>query len=136
MATSGDLLIEPMRLDKPEGIRSWFERLEQSMQVMFAHGGVTGERLGEQAGLKKSYLISNIGELAYEVLKSYCAPDIPVDKTYDEMKTLMVDNIAPQPSALTEGYTFSGMKQESGESLALFMSRLKTKAARCNFGVL
>ena len=134
-SSTGLVLVEPLRIDKPEEAEGWFEKLEQSMAVMFAHEGVTGEREREQTDLQKSYLISNIGEFGYEILNTYCAPDTPEDsdKTYAEMKKVMLDNILSAPGVEADGLVISGLRLAPGESLAMFMSRLNARSTKSEY---
>ena len=60
--------------------------------------------------------------MGYKVLKSYCAPDKPAKKTYNDLVKLLTKNLAPALDAVSEGYRFNLMKQESGEGLSLYTS--------------
>ena len=44
------------------------------------------------------------------------------------------DNLKPKTSKISEAYRFAQLKQESGETLAMFMGRVKTVASKCEYG--
>ena len=124
-------LIEPLSVDDPNIIKDWLERIEEAIGYQVMQHNIHEDN---KARMKVSYLLSNIGQVGYRVLKSYCAPDNPNAKTFAQLKKLIMDNLAPTPTPLSEGYAFSNMKQEIGESCSMFMARLKEKAANCVFG--
>ena len=88
----------------------------------------------EKPKRKRAMLLSMIGAESYSLLKSYIAPDLPSGKTYNELKAAIIRNCAPVTSPVAESYKLSMMKQEPSESLTLFMSRIKTCAAKCDYG--
>ena len=124
-------LIEPLSVDDPNLIKDWLERIEEAIGCQVMQHNIHEDN---KARMEVSYFLSNIGQVGYRVLKSYCAPDNPNAKTFAQLKKLIIDNLAPTPTPLSEGYAFSNMKQEIGESCSMFMARLKEKAANCVFG--
>ena len=122
-------IIEPMQLDNVE---DWLERLDQAISCCIVQEKLTTEETKNSYSV--SLLLSNIGQMGYKVLKSYCAPDKPAKKSYDDLVKLLTENLAPALDAVSEGFRFNLMKQESGEGLSLYMSRVKEKANVCNFG--
>ena len=79
-------------------------------------------------------LLSKIGPDGYRMLKAYLAPDLPSKKTYEELQTTIREQFASTTSVISEAYKLSQMKQEASESLNMFMSRVKLKASKCEFG--
>ena len=128
MATN--MTIEPMPVLQPEMIRDWLERVEEGVDLQIMQYGVAEEKKNK---MQVSYLLSSIGRDGYRILKSYCAPDLPTTKTFAQLKLIIETNICPAPPALSEGYIFSNMKQEVGETIPMFMARLREKANMCNF---
>ena len=110
---------------------SWFERFEEAIEM---EGIQLNLDENKTVQFKKSSFIACIGPAAYDVLKSYCEPDIPKDKTYVQLKKLLNDNCAPTPSPMAEGYHFNEMRQQLGESLPMWMARIRAKAGKCEFG--
>ena len=123
-------LIEPLQVENADAVNDWIERIEQAIECQILQHGVIADN---QPKAKVSFLLSNIGAAGYRILKSYCAPDLPSTKTFAQLKTILKDNLAPAPSPLSEGYAFANMRQEPGETLSMFMARLKDKANNCNF---
>ena len=68
------------------------------------------------------------------MLKAYLAPDLPSTKTIAQLTECVKTNLAPEPSQISEAYKLSKLKQEANENLALYMSRVKQTATRCNYG--
>ena len=122
-------IIEPMQIDK--GVEDWIERLDQAIECACTQDKVTGDNKGKYS---VSLLLANIGPAGYKVLKSYCAPDKPKDKTYDALTELLSTNLAPKLNSVSEAYLFNHLKQEPGEGLSIYMSRVKEKAHLCDFG--
>ena len=124
-------LVEPLDVTNPDNIPSWFERLECAIDVQIVEHKIDEDK---QEKMKVSYLLSNIGSEGYRVVRSYCAPDLPTTKTFADLKKVVSDNLAPTPQPLTQGYAFSSMKQEPGETVSMYMARLKERATYCDFG--
>ena len=122
-------IIEPMQIDK--GVEDWIERLDQAIECACTQDKVTGDNKGKYS---VSLLLANIGPAGYKVLKSYCAPDKPKDKTYKDLTVLLTTNLAPKLNSVSEAYMFNHLKQEPGEGLSIYMSRVKEKAHLCDFG--
>ena len=120
--------------------RSWFERLE----VVFIDleiDGVIDPDAEEQAKAEQEKkdkarvvkLIRWIGAQGYEKLKQLCAPDKPIDKQYDVLKKLLLDNVDPEPTVLSQRFCFSRLKQGT-LSVSDWEAVLKFHAAKCAFG--
>ena len=122
-------IIESMAIDK--GVEDWLERVDQAIECCCTQEKVTGDNKGKYS---VSLLLANIGPAGYKVLKSYCAPAKPKDKTYKELTELLSTNLAPKLNSVSEGYMFNQIKQEPGEGLSIYMSRVKEKAHLCDFG--
>ncbi len=54
-------------------------------------------------------------------------------KTYVNLIKILKDSIATSVSVLFEGYKLSSLNQEVGETLIMFMARVKDKANNCDF---
>ena len=125
-------VIEPLAVENVDCIRDWLARLDQAIEcAILQQTGLTPEN---QQKMRVAYLLSNIGQSGFRVLRAYCTPGQPSERTYDELVKLITDNLAPAPSNLSEGYAFSNLKQEAGETLSMYMARLMDKANNCDFG--
>ena len=119
-------------LDPQGEVEDWLDRFEQMVEVNAVYLASTTD--DERATRKRALLLSLIGGEGYRLLKAYLAPEAPNTKTYNELKTCIKNNLAPTPSAISEAYKLSQLKQETSESMALFMSRIKISASKCDFG--
>ena len=81
-------------------INHYLERLEQ----YFITNGVqadSGERFKRRATL-----ISVIGSKAYDVLSDLCSPEALLEKTYDDLTTILKGHFAPKRLLIAERYRF------------------------------
>ena len=120
-------LTEPMKMN--EDVESWLEILEQAIEHLLIMEDITDSIRVRK--VKVSCLITNIGPDGYKLLKSYCAPRLPKNLEFEELVRLLKDNLVPKPvhsSRLQMTFQFEQMKQESKESLGMFMSRLTQQA--------
>lgn len=101
------------------------ERLEQYLLANF----VEEER-------RVPVLLSVIGQEAYEKLKDLCDPDLPRDKTLEELCTILRHQFTPRVSVFKERKEFFELKQTEGETVKNWYARIKKKAASCKFGAL
>ena len=132
-------LIEPLNVqaEDPTVVENWIDRLESSIQIaLFTNSDnlpTEAERKEEATNeLKRNYLLSCIGPTGYKYL--YCSPDNPTTKSFDELVKLIKDHLSPRPKAISEQYKFGLLKQDSGETLSSFMSRVKEAGSTCGFG--
>ena len=106
-----------------ESFHEWTERLEQ----WFIANDI------EDARKKRALLLSKIGARAYKLLRSL-AQNEPAKKTYEELKTLMVDHLHPKPNEIAQRYVFYKRDRRSGESVNQYVAELRKLSEHCNFG--
>ena len=100
--------------------------LEQ-MQLYFEANAVADDR-------KVAVLLTVIGAKTYETLRSLLAPERPRDKSYDELKAILLKHYDPQPLVVGERFRFYQRSQKSGESIADFVADLRRLSIKCEFG--
>ena len=83
---------------------------------------------------KVAVTISLIGKTAYSTLKDLCLPDLPADKTYDQLTQILKDYYKPKVLEVAETYRFHHTVQSETESVAEYANKLKRLAVNCNFG--
>ena len=121
--------------------RSWFERFEFFL--------LAGDHLTEvpelaadgsnsaavQAAIKKNLalFISKTDEGIFKLLKSLTSPRAVGECTYDECKKLILDHLAPAPTKFAQRYKLRSCVQDSEETTATYISRLRTIANECEF---
>ena len=72
--------------------------------------------------------------IAYSTLKGLCLPDLPADKTYDQLTQILKDYYKAKVLEVAETYRFHHNVQSETESVAEYANKLKRLAVHCNFG--
>ena len=78
-----------------DSFTEWMERLEQ----WFIANGI------EESERKRALLLSLIGARGYKLIR-ILAQNKPTEKTYEELKKLMVDHLHPKPNEIAQRYVF------------------------------
>ena len=123
MATRSVRIIEELNTDQTE---SWLERLDETI------ADTEPEEVSDRK--KVAILLSSIGNTGYNLLKAWCGTEKPNSKTYDELKNLLTDHLCPKPPKTSERFKFYQIKQQSGETLSLYLARIREAANHCDFG--
>ena len=122
MATSnGFSTIEP--LSKGQDPLRWLQRFD-------AYAGwheFTNDK-------KKLALLALMGSEMYGLLADAVLPDIPANKTFDELTLLLKAQLQPRRLAIAERYEFNKTRQSSSESVSDFVRKLRYAAINCEFG--
>lgn len=82
---------------------------------------------------KAAILITAISNDVYKLLRSLCFPDKPAQKSFDELCKVLKSYFATQICIFRERAKFYDAKQNNGESVIDWLSRLKQLATECNF---
>jgi len=83
----------------------------------------------------KLIFLTLLGNKSYSLMKVLCTPKKPVDKSYDDLKLLLLNYIHPKPNTITERYKFKERKQLSEETIVQFITVLKKMSEHCDFGL-
>jgi len=83
---------------------------------------------------KHSVLLSVMGPSAYKLLRCLVSSDKPGEKSYEELVTAMKLHHNPVPSEIVQQYKFNCRFHRKGESVAKFVSELRSLADFCNYG--
>lgn len=78
-------------------------------------------------------LISCLGIKVYKILRDLCHPVLPKDKKYVELMELLKKHFCIKKSLFRERTKFYCAKQLRGESITLWITRLKKLAVDCKF---
>ena len=100
----------------------------QRMGHFLAANGVTTEER------KHSIFLSVVGPKTYKLLCSLVSPNKPEDKSIAELVQALKSHYNPEPSEIVERYKFHTRFRKPGESVATFVSELRTLAQTCTFG--
>lgn len=101
----------------------FLERLEQFFEI----NDVVEEK-------KKAILITSVNDQVYKTLRDVCHPELPKDKTFDELCDLLNKQFVVKTSVFRERYNFYNARQLSGETIANWFARLKKLSVDCKFG--
>ncbi|XP_040074754.1 uncharacterized protein LOC120846920 [Ixodes scapularis] len=82
---------------------------------------------------KVQAFLSFIGPKTYGLLKSLTAPSLPSNKTFDELRRILGDHLAPRPSVIGERSKFYRRSQNETESIADFVAELRKLSQSCDF---
>ena len=85
-------------------------------------------------GQRVATLLTIIGGTAYEIVPNLVAPTSPKDKTYTELMDALSTHFSPKPFVIAERYRFHKRDQLPGESIAMYVAKLRRFARHCNFG--
>ena len=113
-------------------VEEWLERFQCWVSIQDAV--LTAGDDNARDSRKVAFLLSCIGSEGYKILKAYAAPAAPNTMEFDALIKLLQDNLAKKQSVVSETYKFNCTKQETAESLSLYMSRLKLAASKCEYG--
>ena len=83
---------------------------------------------------KVAFLISVIGSDAYKSLRDLCHPELPKNKTFDELCEHLRRQFSPQVSIFRERAIFYQAEQEEWEKVVQWYGRLKKLSVDCKFG--
>lgn len=100
------------------------ERLEQFFEVNDIAG----------ADKKKALLLTSIGEDVYKTLRDVCHPQLPKQRSYDELLELLNKQFVVRTSVFRERVKFYTARQYANETIAQWYARLKKLSLDCRFG--
>lgn len=78
-------------------------------------------------------LVTHVGEACYELMCDLCAPDLPEDKTFDDLQEIVRLHLEPQRSEIAERHVFRRRTQRQGETVSEYLQSLKHLAKTCEF---
>ena len=70
----------------------------------------------------------------YGVLRNLLAPESPKDKSFVEVKELLISHYSPKPILVAERVKFHCRHQHESKTVAQFVVELKRLALKCEFG--
>ena len=83
---------------------------------------------------KRAVFLSVVGAATYKVLRNLISPELPSEKSYDELVSVLEQHYNHAPSEIVERFRFYCRTRKPGESVANFLAQLRSLAARCNYG--
>ena len=80
-----------------------------------------------EADYEVATFLALTGADAYGVLRNLLAPELPKDKSFNELKELLVSHYSPKPILIAERFKFSRRNQHESETFAQFVVELKRR---------
>ena len=110
---------------KPESdsLQSYIERAK----IYFAANEIQDEK-------QAIVFLSELGERTYAVLRNLVAPDLPQDKSLDEIVTALSSHYEPKPIVIAQRFHFHRRNQLPTESITEFVAELRRLSIHCSFG--
>ena len=117
-------VIGQLKAFKPEEetITTYLERAE----LYFDANGIADDK-------KVSVLLTVIGAKNYSLLKSLTAPDLPKDKSLEDLSRALKAHFQPAPIVIAERFRFYQRSQAAGESVLDYAAELRWLAITCKF---
>lgn len=84
--------------------------------------------------LRKSAFLSCIGQDAYKLLRDLFTPQLPKEKSFEELCALMENHFTPKINIFRERSNFYAASQQDGETIVDYTARLRNLSINCNFG--
>ena len=107
-----------------QDITIYLERLEQ----FFTANKVTEE------DIKVANLLNSIGLTAYKLLRNLCLPNLPKDKSFNDLTSLLKEHCCPRVNAWRERRKFYNAKQLEHETINEWCLKLSKLSENCSFG--
>ena len=77
-------------------------------------------------------LLTVIGSKQYSLLRGLVSPELPKDKSYDDLVDLLKKHFDPEPIVIAQQFHFEINNNQ--ESIAEYLAVLSRLASRCQFG--
>lgn len=87
-----------------------------------------------QGNLRQQFLLTSLGTVVYEKLRTLVHPTKPTECTLEVIWEALEKYYSPKTHTLAERYKFLKSTQQNGESIKEFVVRIKNLAERCKFG--
>ena len=104
-------------------LESWLEQLEAQLDLLDITEGPK----------KTKALIAAVSGEAYETLKNLSTPEKPTDKSFADLKKLLLAYARPKPIELVERYNFAQISQRKDEDVTEYLGRVRRGAEHCEF---
>lgn len=110
-------------LELGDGVKGWLEQFDIYCQLNVV-----------DKNRKVLLFLSSLSSNSYNILRELVLPESPAEKSFDELKKLLLDYVSPPPNFFVERYHFRERKQQSNESVAEYVRVLKKMTEFCKYG--
>ena len=127
-------------------VREWFEQFELDLEVQSlvlpeapadnAEPGIITayENAVSVMNRKRSaHLLTSCSSDMFVLVKSLVSPEPIGAMTYEQLRDVVIDHLAPKPTTISTIYQFQNTKQKPNESAADYIARLRQVAMDCEF---
>ncbi len=83
---------------------------------------------------KVAVFLTVIGSKTYSLVRSLVAPELPKDKSFDDLVAVLTQHFESKPLVIAERFHFHKRAQAIGESIADYMAELRRLTTHCQFG--
>ena len=90
--------------------KDWRAYIKRFKQYCVAHDIV-------HDGKKRAVLLSVCGAKTYQMIRNVTKPDMPKDKSYDDILKSLTTRYSPKPSIITQRYKFNTRYQRKDDTL-------------------
>ena len=111
-------------------LEDWPQYVER-LEHFFEANGIVGDA---NAAKRRSTFLSVIGPAPYKLIRSLLSPELPGDKTFEELAQTLSSHYSPTPSEVIQRFRFNSRCRQAGESVAAYVADLRRLAEFCNFG--
>lgn len=87
-----------------------------------------------EADRQAALLLTAVSNDVYKTISNACFPNNPSAKTFDELCAIFKTQFSPLFSVHAERFKFNEAKQETGESITDWFTRVKFLASNCEYG--
>ncbi len=105
----------------------WTEYVERFKQFLIAMNVTDGD-------CKRAMFLTCVGRNTYIILRNLLAPKKPEEESFDNLTKVLEGHFKPAPSEIVERCKFHTIFRRVGESVATFVSELRSLLEFCNFG--
>ena len=116
------------RIDEFDAAKEEWTQYVERVDHFFAANGI------DDAGKKRAALLAGVGATTYRLLWSLVSPDKPGDKTYAVIVAVLKAHFNPTPTESVQRERFNSRIRKPVETVAAFVSELRSITEFCNFG--
>ena len=116
------------RIEEFDGSKEQWPLYVECLEHFFTANDIRDE------GKKKAAFLSIVGAGTYKVLRNIVSPAKPGDKSYADLVKALSQHFKPTPSEIVERFKFHSRVRKPGESVAAYVTELRSLTEFCNFG--
>lgn len=135
-----NLIIAPQEDSQPEtkvNNQTWYGKISEYVPCFQSYKELAEEFFlinNIQGNLRRSFLLTSLGTVSYEKLRTLVHPSKPTECTIDHIWEVLERYYSPKTHTLAQRFKFLKSTQQSGETVNEFVVRIKNLAEKCKFG--